>query len=283
MYDSYSGPAIMWDENGGEQEIQVSGRIIIDPKSFNQFSPHCSRRWKRMSSKDYDMLLVSRATQAAMRRVKMTVDRGPVINLSSYHHMICKSTVRGYSIKLKRWLQFFVSNITDTSQNTSVFDNVLFSEGWEDLISGFTQARPENAHDLWTASQIEHMSMSIHILGHESTSKGITAEAVSNRINIPLLTIGPDDLGTSLLQTESRLTEVLELVHQWNTLLLLNGSDFLLENCSNYDYRLEDVLNIVIQNLGNHNYKGPFFISTNRNEDVLKALTFLSDSTDNDS
>ncbi|RYP17032.1 hypothetical protein DL765_004793 [Monosporascus sp. GIB2] len=168
QYRAYSGPALMWDHNGRKQEIQVSGRIIIDPKSFDQFSPYCSGRWKWMSSRDYDMLIVSRATQAAMKKLRLNVEGGPTIILSSFHHMICSSTVRGYSIKLKMWLEFYVSNVTETSQSSGAIENVPFSEGMENLISSFVRARPETERGLWTPNQIEHIDMSIHILGHET-------------------------------------------------------------------------------------------------------------------
>ncbi|KAF2259946.1 hypothetical protein CC78DRAFT_523948 [Lojkania enalia] len=263
QYQDYSGPAITRDKNGCEQEIQVLERIIIDAKSFNQLSPHCSRRWKRMSARDYDMLVTSRATQTAMKKLRVNVKGGPVINLGIYHHLICRSTMRGYSIKLKRWLEFFVSNVTDTFQNASTVDDVVFSGEMEDLISSFTR--------------LEHIGMSIHILGHQIMSKGITAETVSNRIGIPLLTISPDDLGTSLLQTELHLCEVLDLVHRWNTLLLLDAFDFLLEEGSNYGFGLDNVLDIIVHYLNNHDYKGPFFISTNREDDVYKVLLLASD------
>jgi hypothetical protein len=231
-----------------------------------------------MSSKDYDMLVTSRATQVAMRRLRVNIADGPVIKLSSYHHMICRSTMRGYSVDLKIWLEFYVSNITDISLNSNSL--VSLPEGTENLISSFARARPKNANSLWTAKELEHQSMSIHILGQDSASRGITAKVIADRINIPLLTISPSDLGSSLLETESRLSEILELVHQWHTLLLLDGLDFLLEK-SNSGFQLEDILSIVVHDLSNHDYKGPFFISTNREDDVYKALLSVSSTNHN--
>ncbi|GAB1318179.1 hypothetical protein MFIFM68171_08389 [Madurella fahalii] len=280
QYQAYSGPAFTWDADGYKQEIQVSGRIIIDPKSFDQFSPYCSGRWKRMSARDYDMLMTSRATQNAMRKLRVNVEGSPVIVLSSFHHMICSSMVRGYSTKLKMWLEFSVSHVTETSQVSSPVESVRFSESMEKIISSFARVRPTTERGLWTPDQIEHIAMSIHILGEGSRLEGTTAEAVSDRIGIPLLTINRDDLGTSLLQTESRLREILELVHQWHTLVLLDGIDFLVDGSSSYDFGLDDVLRIIVYDLNNRSYKGPFFISTNQADDVYKALLMVSNSSD---
>ena len=270
--DRHSGPALTLDEIGRKQEIQVSGRIIIDPKSFDQFSLCCSGRWKPMSSRDYDMLVVSRATQTAMRKVGLDVEGGPVMILSYFHHLICSSTVRGYSIKLKMWLHFYVGNLVDTGPNSSAIEKVIPSQNMENIISKFDRARPEIKGGLWIPSQIQGIEMSVHILGLESALDGVTAEAVSDRIGIPLLTISADDLGTSLLQTELRVNEVLELVHRWHTLLLLEGFDILVEKYSGYDFRLDDVLRIIINNLCHHDYKGPCFISTERADDVHNAI-----------
>ncbi|KAH8896504.1 hypothetical protein GQ53DRAFT_629247, partial [Thozetella sp. PMI_491] len=259
----YSGSARGWDDSGRKQEIHLSGHIIIDPKSFDQFSPYYSGQWKQLSHRDYDMLITSRATQAAMRKLRVNVSDGPVITLSSFHHTICSTRVRGYSIKLKRWLEFCVSDITEIPRNPSAIENLPFWESLGTLISNFAEARPKTEQGLWTSDQIANIDMSIHILGHESALKGVTAEAVAERIGIPLLTISRDDLGSTMLQTEVRLYELLQHVQQWHTLVVLEGLDFLAEKRSTYDYGLHDVLHILVYNLKD-TYKGPFFISTNR-------------------
>jgi hypothetical protein len=225
-----------------------------------------------MSFRDYDMLITSRATQAAMRNLGIHFKDGPIIKLSSFHHMICSSTVRGYSIEFKMWLEFHVSNITESHQNSSAIENVLFSEDMENLISSFFRERSKTTRGLWTPNQIEHIDMSIYIMRPESALKGLTAEAVLDRIGIPLLRISPDDLGSSFLETELRVFEILEHVHQWHTLVVFEAFDFFDEKCSGRDFGPDDVLCIIVRNLNSHNYKGPFFISTNRTDDVYKAL-----------
>jgi hypothetical protein len=160
-----------------------------------------------MSSRDYDMLVVSRAAQTAMRKVGLDVEGGPVMILSYFHHLICSSTVRGCSIKLKMWLHFYVGNLVDTAPNSSAIEKVIPSQNMENIISKFDRARPETKGGLWIPSQIQDIEMSVHILGLESALDGVTAEAVSDRIGIPLLPVSSLTLPSASKGTLLRVSQ----------------------------------------------------------------------------
>jgi hypothetical protein len=112
---SYNGQAIVWDDNGCEEQILVSGRILIDTDSFNRLSPYMGRHLKPLNSKDVHRLsFQNNAYRESGRQTgKDFDDDEPPEKLTTYHHIICRPTVRGYFPELEMWLDFFVDNVSD--------------------------------------------------------------------------------------------------------------------------------------------------------------------------
>jgi len=88
--------------------FQVSGRIIIDTDSFNRHNPSKGSSYgDDLHKKDFAISEVSGMSFKDMVTVihnDYTIEQEePKITLTAEGHLICKSVVPGYSLKLKRW------------------------------------------------------------------------------------------------------------------------------------------------------------------------------------
>jgi hypothetical protein len=101
-----------WGSRGKLIPLTVSGRIIVDTEAFERFNPHRSERYDDLHDEDFTISEApaakaqnSRLSKAEANFAEETV--APVVKLTEEAHLICKSTLLGYSLKLKKWRKFF--------------------------------------------------------------------------------------------------------------------------------------------------------------------------------
>jgi hypothetical protein len=155
-YKEYQGHAIDWDEEGKEVLTHVSGRIIVDSDTFRRFSPRYVRYIEPLAPKEglpvepegntstFDIEDQSDekyvfGKQAEKKRMRLT----PELQL------ICTSRVRGYSLKKKQWLMFYLDLVKDINFNDNAFASLVLPEDQKELILAFaeSQAMGKSAFD----------------------------------------------------------------------------------------------------------------------------------------
>jgi hypothetical protein len=100
-----------WDSRGKLVPLTVSGRIIIDSEAFGRFNPHRSERYDDLHDEDFT---IEDAPASGPQNCKLSkaeqsfaeTTTSPVVKLTEDAHVICKSTLLGYSLKLKKWRKF---------------------------------------------------------------------------------------------------------------------------------------------------------------------------------
>lgn len=268
---SYSGMAVTWDNEGREQAIHVSGRIIIDVHGFDCFSPYAVRRVRQMTLKDSDMISRYKEKRDKMDTEKKQNPETPhTISLSPYHQMLCIPRVRGYSFKLKKWLDFWVDLVSEIEWNTTAFDSLVLPEDQKDLILSFAESQIENRQAYDDIIQGKGKGIIILLSGPPGIGKTLTAEAVAENMHVPLHTITSGDLGSSSGQVESGLSRVLDLVARWNAILLLDECDVFLEARSTDDLHRNQIVSIFLRML--EYYEGILFMTTNRVKNIDTAF-----------
>ena len=271
QYKAYSGAAITWDNEGREVQIQISGRIVVDNDSFNRYSPYPVRGVNRFNSKDMDRLAAARksAGQTGIA-AKNESDKKPVVKLTSYHQLLCRSRVRGYSIKTKKWLDFFVDNITDITWNNNAFESLVLPEDQKELVLAFSESQVENRASFDDVIQGKGKGIIMLLSGPPGVGKTLTAEAVAENMRVPLHTISSGDLGSSPWEVERGLSEILDLVARWNAILLLDECDVFLEARSTHDLERNKIVSIFLRTL--EYYEGILFMTTNRVDNIDQAF-----------
>ncbi|KAL3299600.1 P-loop containing nucleoside triphosphate hydrolase protein [Colletotrichum asianum] len=260
-YKQYSGTAITWDREGNEVPIQVDGRIVVDISSFNRYSPYYPRYLDDWSAKDLEAL------QAWKRSHGLGKDGN--LKLTPYHQMLARSRTRGYSLKLKKWLDFFVETVDEITWNTNAFDKLVLPEDQKELILAFSESQLEGSS---FDDVISGKGKGIICLlsGPPGVGKTLTAEAVAENLKVPLHTLSSGDLGSQPWEVENGLSRILELVARWNAILLLDECDVFLEARSTHDLERNKVVSIFLRTL--EYYEGILFMTTNRVDNIDLAF-----------
>lgn len=94
-------------------DLQVTGRIIIDAEAFGNFNPHRTEGYEELHKSDYIESDVP-ATNAPAINNYAKEEMSPTVNLTKDAHLICKPTLLGYSLKLKKWSKYSTGIIPRT-------------------------------------------------------------------------------------------------------------------------------------------------------------------------
>jgi len=260
-YKAYSGKAITWDREGNEVPIQISGRIIVDIDSFNRFSPYRSRYLNEWNAKDVERL--------AKHKEEHGLDEKGELRLTPYHHMLARSRTRGYSLKLKKWLDFYIEQVEEITWNTDAFDKLVLPADQKELILAFSESQLEGTtfDDVISGKGKGIICL---LSGPPGVGKTLTAEAVAENLRVPLHTLSSGDLGSDPWEVERGLQSILELVARWNAILLLDECDVFLEARATHDLERNKVVSIFLRTL--EYYEGIMFLTTNRVDNIDAAF-----------
>ncbi|KAK3311084.1 P-loop containing nucleoside triphosphate hydrolase protein [Chaetomium strumarium] len=259
-YKQYSGKAITWNREGQEVECQISGRIVVDIDSFNRFSPWRVRYLNDWNANDLDRF--------SKHKEKMGLTDEKFV-LPPYYQMLARSRTRGYSLKFKKWLDFFVEQITEVQWNSNAFERLVLPPDQKELILAFSESQlaGSNFDDV---IQGKGKGIICLLSGPPGVGKTLTAEAVAESLKVPLHSLSSGDLGSDPWELERELSSILELVARWNAILLLDECDVFLEARSTHELERNKIVSIFLRTL--EYYEGIMFMTTNRVEDIDAAF-----------
>ncbi|GJC91403.1 ATPase [Colletotrichum higginsianum] len=196
---------------------------------------------------------------------------GSIPALTDTQLLICNTTVKGYSLKLKRWAEFRVADVAEVAFNDAAFPNLMLPGGYKNLILSFVdgQAKPgDNTFD----DVIEGKGRGIVMLltGNPGVGKTLTAEAVADKLRKPLYVLSAGELGEASRGVEQRLREVLELTEKWNGVLLFDECDVFLQERSANALAHNEIVAVFLRLLEYH--RGILIMTTNRADSIDRAF-----------
>lgn len=200
----------------------------------------------------------------------------PYRRLSKPDLLLTSDTVRAYSLKDKRWLHVFISQICPIVFSTTAFDSLVLPPASKDLIHAFaTSSTTSTAPNLTTSSDLikdKGLGTVLLLSGPPGVGKTLTAESVAEAMRVPLYTLSAGDLGTNPKDVERVLTSTLQLASKWKAMILLDEADVFLRSRSSEKMDLErnKLVSIFLRVLEYHS--GFLFLTTNRIEDVDAAF-----------
>lgn len=261
-YKSYDGTAITWDREGNEVPIQITGRIVVDIQSFNRSNMFRRRHLSDWNAKDLERL-------QEYKQENGLSDDGQ-LKLSPYYQMLAQSRTRGYSLKRKEWLDFFVEQVDEIEWNNSAFEKLVLPEDQKELVLAFSESQLEGEGTFDDVISGKGKGIICLLSGPPGVGKTLTAEAVAENLRVPLHTLSSGDLGSDPWEVESGLSRILELVARWNAILLLDECDVFLEARSTHDLERNKVVSIFLRTL--EYYEGILFMTTNRVDNIDAAF-----------
>lgn len=275
-YRQYKGFAVTWDKDGNEVPISCNGRIIIDSDTFRRFAPRFVSYIEPLQAKEgapepecatkpVDLTAPSDEKyifghQAQAKRLRLTRDL----------QLICTPRVRGYSLKKKQWLLFYIDLISDITFNTNAFSSLVLPSDQKELILSFAESQALNRDtfdDVISGKGRGHITL---LSGPPGVGKTLTAESVAEHMQAPLYMMSAGDLGINPDQVEAKLTNILEMIAKWNAVLLLDECDVFLEKRSTHDLERNKLVSIFLRVL--EYYEGILFLTTNRIADIDAAF-----------
>lgn len=222
-----------------DEVVQVDSRIVIDPDAYKCYNP------------DHDLVLKPlRKTKAAYSTNLAAIDedtgdsdnssdeeersndstikakKNPVPALTEDQLLLCGTSVKGYSLRNKRWLDFFVDSIKEIDWDERAWDNVVLESDLKDLIFSMTEGHRRNHKGL------QSKGLNILLSGPTGVGKTFTVESVADALRTPLFHVTPADvdLDPKNPDLESPFTDVLEMCGRWNAILLFDQAQGGLDN-----------------------------------------------------
>lgn len=196
--------------------------------------------------------------------------RRATVRLGEAQRLICQSRLRGYSLKVKRWLDFFVDLVSEISWNGAAFDSLVLPSDQKDLIMSFAEAQVQNRQTFDDVIEGKGKGIIMLLSGPPGVGKTLTAESVAENMQVPLYMMSAGDLGLGPSDIESKLSNILEMVEKWNAVLLLDECDVFLEARSTSDLERNKLVSIFLRIL--EYYQGILFLTTNRIDNIDAAF-----------
>lgn len=232
-YKYYEGPAKGYSEDfDREMKFKIDGRVVIDAEAFNTFDPES----------------------------ETTVSGTLSEPLSTRQLMICTPILRGYALKEKMWLEFFVDGLRDITWNSNAFDSLVLPHAQQDLkklILGFVRAQSNHCDNFDDIIQGKGRGVIMLLRGPPGVGKTLTAESVAEVMKVPLYTLSAGDLGTTASKVERSLRDILKMVPRWNAIILLDEADVFMEARDTTDLQRNELVTIFLRLLEYYEVRGP--------------------------
>ncbi|KAI5816128.1 hypothetical protein BZA77DRAFT_387834 [Pyronema omphalodes] len=181
--------------------------------------------------------------------------------------LICPPTIPGFSLGDKIYLHFAVDNIRDIVFNKTAFDSLVLPEKKKSIVKALVETHTKNKQgkkkpgiDDIIKGKGQGLVVVLH--GRPGVGKTLTAEGISESLQLPLYMIGTSQLSTTPEKLDAQLTQILEVAHGWGAVLLLDEADVFLERRSVHDIHRNALVCVFLRQL--EYFQGILFMTTNR-------------------
>ncbi|KAI5461567.1 P-loop containing nucleoside triphosphate hydrolase protein [Mariannaea sp. PMI_226] len=279
-YKSYKGVAVWHVDSRRSRKENVESRIVIDGANWEKLNPDhtvwlspihdttdtTEGGWNDKDSDDGNESSAGWGTDDD--------DDVPVIGsrppLTEEQLMMTYPIVRGYALKNKRWMEFFIDDVAEVKFNENAFSSLVLPTDQKELILAFAQSQVKFKDAFDDVISGKGKGIIMLLSGGPGIGKTLTAESVAEEMKVPLYIMSAGDLGTEAYEVEDNLARILEMVANWNAVLLLDECDVFLEARSANDIARNRVVSIFLRTL--EYYEGILFLTTNRVKNMDPAF-----------
>lgn len=239
---AYKGTAI-GKLNRGEAKFDVNSRIIIDSAASMRYNNKVTLEYFETEESfddvgkavignadlDDDCVMLENDTSKSAtnsgKRPKIMPDMPSI--LTNEQLLLTNAKLRGYSLRDKKWMSFYIDNIQDIVWNTDAFDSLVAPQEQKDLILAFAEAQNKTQTSFDDFIQGKGKGIIMLLTGPPGVGKTLTAESVAEAMRVPLYSIGAAELGSKPNTLEKKLEDILVKCAKWNaglsSLLPLQG------------------------------------------------------------
>ncbi|TAQ87206.1 hypothetical protein B7494_g4449 [Chlorociboria aeruginascens] len=295
-YKAYHSYAIGKNMCGHDIKVTVDTRVIIDTFAYGKFNPNSIPHLYPLKLKstvdvtpsatddedddgdiyideDVTYKFEESYTEPFYGSIEPSHLNGKLVKraaLTDNQLIICSPLLKGYALKPKRWLEFFVDEIKEIEWNNHAFSNLVLPADQKELILAFAESQVKYKDTFDDVISGKGKGIIMLLSGGPGTGKTLTAESVAENMKVPLYMMSAGDLGIKSSDVESSLTTILEMVAKWNAVLLLDECDVFLEARSAHDLERNKIVSIFLRTL--EYYEGILFLTTNRVKNIDPAF-----------
>ncbi|KAK1020617.1 hypothetical protein LTR33_018843, partial [Friedmanniomyces endolithicus] len=233
-YRAYNGVGWRMGNMNVKEKYTVKGRVVIDTYGWNRFNPNMSVYVTALHVKDVPAAAGTGGGALAVGEYggEDEYDDGfdsddggmPVdgffadeedednkrVTLSDEQKMICTPLVRGYALKEKLWLNFFVNAVQDIDFSSRAFDSLVLPRNQKELILGFTATQQSYRSQFDDVIEGKGRGIILLLCGPPGVGKTLTAESVAEEMKVPLYMMSAGDLGLDPRHVEAKLQGILD-------------------------------------------------------------------------
>jgi hypothetical protein len=186
----YDGIAIKKTPEGYAR-FTVNGRVMIDCKTYHRLEPNDSftvvtsaERTKMERSRKRAMAQYTFANADGMPQFDKMPDEDA---------MLTNATVRGYSFTTKRFLEFFVEDLSEIEWNTKCFDDLVLDPSIKKTVQALVSTHSQKRESFDDIVKGKGMGLVCVLHGPPGVGKTLTAECVAEFVKRPLYMVSSGD------------------------------------------------------------------------------------------
>ncbi|KAL4759011.1 P-loop containing nucleoside triphosphate hydrolase protein [Aspergillus foveolatus] len=195
---------------------------------------------------------------------------GPMEEVMEEHLRLCSPYVRGFSLKLKRWLEFDLDGITEIKWNDSAFAELMLPPGYRDLVLAFVAGLSNGKEALDDLIEDKGLGVSLLFAGSPGTGKTLTARVIAEELRKPLHILSAGEFEQDPSSVEERLRRTFMLAEKWDAVLLIDECDTLLQERPSERLKHNKIDAVFLRLL--EYYRGVMIITTGRADTTDKTL-----------
>ena len=176
---------------------QVDSRIIIDTYAWNRFNPNkqvylstLSRSIKKArpdyfdydeddseaeDSEDSDSYVDEEDDE--FDEDMATGEKRKPTSLTKDELLLCSASLKGYSLKNKKWLTFSIGSVSDIVYSETAFENLVLPEDHKELILALAESQVQHRDSFDDVIQGKGKGMIMLLSGPPGVGKTLTAES----------------------------------------------------------------------------------------------------------
>lgn len=263
-YQAYKGVALGYGRCGMIRH-NVESRIIIDCEAHNRFLPNYAVYFSALTKRNKgnrNKMIDEDADGGLSDFGEIFFDNDSLYlgtpnsddackpkhrPLTSEELLLAVPYVRGYAIKTKKWLWFYVDQIEEIKFAENAFSSLVLPSEEKMLIRAFVESQVKYKDDFDDIIAGKGRGMIMLLSGPPGVGKTLTSESVAEDMRVPLYMMSAGDLGLDPSGIEESLNLVLVMVSKWNAVLLLDEADVFLEARSSNDLERNKMVSIFLR------------------------------------